>query len=273
MPETQQTAGALFRAGNLDAAIEAANAEVRRKPGDLGGRVLLAELLMFAGNLERADTILDAASQADPSAAIVVAEFRQLLRADLARRQFARDGARPRVSRRADRAVARRLGGAGGAARRRCRTKPRARAAEAEALRPRVPGSLKREGGEVAFDDFRDVDDLCAGFFEVLTTNGKYFWVPTERVASIQFHPPLRPRDLVWRRATISVNRGPDGEVYIPAIYDSADPDLPDNYRLGHGTDWTDDQAGPVRGIGQRVFLAGDDAYPIMEIAELSFAE
>ena len=50
-------------------------------------------------------------------------------------------------------------------------------------------------------------------------------------------------------------------------------PILPDNYRLGHGTDWTDDQAGPVRGIGQRVFLAGDDAYPIMEIAELSFAE
>ena len=272
MPETQQTAGELFRAGNLNDAIAAANAEVRRKPGDLGGRVLLAELLIFAGNLERADTILDAASQADPSAAIVAAEFRQLLRADLARRQFARVGRvpefldEPTAPLRAALAaqVALRGGDAGEAA---------ARAAEAEALRPRVPGSLKQEGGEIAFDDFRDVDDLCAGFFEVLTTNGKYYWVPTERVAAIQFHPPLRPRDLVWRRATISVNRGPDGEVYIPAIYDSADPDLPDNYRLGHGTDWTGGQAGPVRGIGQRVFLAGDDAYPIMEIAELSFSE
>ena len=190
MPETQQTAGELFRAGNLDGAIAAANAEVRRKPGDLGGRVLLAELLIFAGNLERADTILDAASQADPSGAIVVAEFRQLLRADLARRQFARMGRVPSFSASRPRRCAlpwRR--------RWRCAAampeKPPARAAEAEALRPRVPGSLKREGGEVAFDDFRDIDDLCAGFFEVLTTNGKYFWVPTERVASIQFHPPL----------------------------------------------------------------------------------
>jgi type VI secretion system protein ImpE len=271
MPETQQTAGELFRVGNLDGAITAANAEVRRKPGDLAGRILLAELLVFAGNLERADTILDVAGQADPSASIVVAEFRQLLRADLARRQFARAGRipefldEPTAPLRAALAahVALRGGDTGEAA---------SRAAEAEALRPRVPGSLKREGGEIAFDDFRDVDDLYAGFFEVLTTNGKYFWVPTERVESIQFHPPRRPRDLVWRRATISVNRGPDGEVYIPAIYDAADSDLPDHYRLGHGTDWTDDQAGPVRGIGQRVFLAGDEAYPIMEIAELSFA-
>ena len=145
MPETQQTAGELFRAGNLNGAIAAANAEVRRKPGDLGGRVLLAELLIFAGNLERADTILDAASQADPSGAIVVAEFRQLLRADLARRQFARDGARPRVSRRADRTVARRLGGAGGAARRRYRRSrgPRRRSRGAPAARAGQPEAAK----------------------------------------------------------------------------------------------------------------------------------
>jgi len=29
-----------------------------------------------------------------------------------------------------------------------------------------------------------------------------------ERVASIVFHPPKRPRDPAWRRATISVNQG-----------------------------------------------------------------
>jgi type VI secretion system protein ImpE len=271
MPESQETAGDLFRAGKLDAAIAAANAEVRRKPGDLGGRVLLAELLVFAGNLDRADTILDAASRLDPTASVVVAEFRQLLRADLARRQFARDGRvpefldEPTASLRAALAaqVALRAGDAAEAI---------ARAAEVEALRPRVPGRLKQAGAEIEFDDFRDADDLCAGFFEVLTTTGKYFRVPTERVESILFHRPQRPRDLVWRRATISVNRGPDGEVYIPAIYASTAPDLPDLYRLGHGTDWTGEEAGPVCGIGQRVFLAGDDTYPIMDIAELSFA-
>ena len=91
----QQTAGALFRAGKLADAVAAANAAVRKAPADLAPRVLLAELLMFAGNLERADVILDAGSSIDPQAAVVIAEFRQLLRAEMARRQQRRDGRLP----------------------------------------------------------------------------------------------------------------------------------------------------------------------------------
>jgi len=274
-PKAHDTASSLFRAGQLGPAIAAANAEVRRRPGDLGARVLLAEFLLFAGTIERADTILDAAATADPTAAVVVAEFRQLLRAETARRQLIRDGRVPEflgdppAALRAVLAaqVALRAGDIAEAAR--C-------AAEAETVRPRVPGFLKagaatEGGGETAIDDFRDVDDLCAGFFEVLTTTGKYYWVPTERVASIVFHPPRRPRDLAWRRATISVNEGPDGEVYIPVIYDSLQPDLADDLRLGHSTEWSEEEMGPVRGTGQRVFLAGDDAHGIMDIAELRF--
>src|ERR1700722_5494912 len=91
----QATAGALFSAGRLADAVTAANAAVRKAPADLAPRVLLAELLLFAGNLERADVILDAGSVVDPQAAVVIAEFRQLLRADIARRQQRRDGRLP----------------------------------------------------------------------------------------------------------------------------------------------------------------------------------
>jgi type VI secretion system protein ImpE len=270
MPETQDTAGSLFRARRLGPAIAAANAEVRRKPGDLGARILLAELLVFAGNLDRADVILDAASQADPTAAVVVAEFRQLLRADIARRQLSRDGrvpeflGEPTPALRAALAahVALRAGDVAEAAR---------QAAEAEAARPQVAGVMSLGGNDTAFDDFRDVDDLCAGYFEVLTTTGKYYWIPTERVASITFHPPHRARDLAWRRATMSVNAGPDGEVYLPVIYDTNQSDLGDDYRLGHTTDWIGEEGDPVRGVGQRVFLVGEEAHGIMDLGELRF--
>ena len=94
-PADQQTAGALFRAGKLADAVAAANAAVRKSPADLAPRVLLAELLLFAGNLERADVILDAGSSVDPQAAVVIAEFRQLVRAEMARRQQRRDGRLP----------------------------------------------------------------------------------------------------------------------------------------------------------------------------------
>ena len=176
-PADQQTAGALFRAGNLADAVAAANAAVRKAPADLAPRVLLAELLLFAGNLERADVILDAGSSVDPQAAVVIAEFRQLVRAEMARRQQRRDGRLPEFLGEPTAALATILQ-ATIALRAGDTAEAGALAAKAETLRPRVTGSIDGK----AFDDFRDADDLQAGYFEVLTTTGKYFWIPTERI-------------------------------------------------------------------------------------------
>jgi type VI secretion system protein ImpE len=264
--ETELTANALFRAGKLTAAINAANAAVRKSPAELGSRVLLAELLLFAGNLERPDNILDAAAEIDPTAMVGVAEFRQLIRAATARREHTRDGRVPEFLDEPTPAL--RSGLAALVALRAGDTEQAARhAAEAEAVRPQVPG----RAGDVQFDDFRDADDLHAGFFELLTTTGKYFWIPTERMASIEFHPPRRPRDLLWRRASVSVIAGPDGEVYLPAIYDSGQPDLADEFLLGRATDWIGSEGGLIRGVGQREFVVGDDAVGIMELSTLRF--
>jgi type VI secretion system protein ImpE len=266
MSETGATAGDLFRAGKLTDAVAAASGAVRKAPGELSPRVLLAELLLFAGNLERADVILDAASLIDPQAAVVVAEFRQLLRAETARRQLRRDGRLPgflgapteALAATLEAYVALRAGDAAATA---------TLAAKAEQLRPRVAGTADA----TAFDDFRDADDLTAGFFEVLTSTGKYFWIPTERIEQIQFHPPKRPRDLCWRRVSMSVRGGPDGDVYLPAIYGDDDPARADDYRLGRATDWVRTGDGPVRGVGQRMFLAGEDMISIMDLGLIEF--
>ena len=77
------------------AAVTAANDAVRRAPTDLGPRLLLAELLLFQGRFDRIDTLLDAAAQLEPAAAVGVAEFRQLLRAEIWRRQMLTEGRVP----------------------------------------------------------------------------------------------------------------------------------------------------------------------------------
>ncbi len=266
MSESGMDAAALFRAGRLAEAVEAAGGAVRRAPADFGARYLLAELLLLAGNLERADVILDAAATVDAGGAVTVAEFRQLLRAETARRQLHRDGRVPEFlgdptpAQQASlaAAVALRAGDLGAA---------KAHADEAEAVRPRAPG----RSGATSFDDFRDADDMCAGFFEVLTTTGKYYWIPTERVASMEFHPVTRPRDLRWRRVSVSVQDGPDGDVYMPVNYWSDDPALPDALRLGRATEWIEEAGAPVRGLGQRIFLAGDEALEASALGELDF--
>lgn len=263
--------GRLFREGNLAGALTAANAAVRRAPTDIGARVLLAELLAFSGNIERADVVLDACGDLDPTAAIVVAEFRQLLRGELARRQLFSDGrvpeflGEPTAAQRSSLAaiVALRNGDVSESAR---------LAAEAEEARPHPTGTA----GGTAFTDMRDADDLLASCFEVITTTGKYFWIPPERVLLLEFHAAKRPRDLFWRRATMQVADGPDGDVYLPAIYPPTTMEtataMTDALKLGRATDWHQAGSnGPTLGLGAVTILVGEEALTWLEMDKVSF--
>ena len=255
----------LFEAGQIDAAIQEAQAEVRRHPSDVSHRSLLAELLCFA-DLERADTQLETIGRQDPQSMVGVSLFRQLIRAELARQQFYREGrlpeflgtVSPRLQLHLQASIALREG------------RP-AEAAEllqqAETQRPATAGTCNGQ----PFDDLRDLDDLTASFFEVLTTTGKYYWVPMEQVVEIEFQPPVRPRDQFWRGTRMVVRGGPDGEVFLPVLYAGSEADADDRLRLGRASDWRGGEGEPVRGIGRRSFLAGDQDLSIMELQSLTF--
>jgi type VI secretion system protein ImpE len=117
------------------------------------------------------------------------------------------------------------------------------------------------------------LDDLTSSFLEVITSTGKYFWVPLEKIQRLEFRPPRLTRDLIWRSAQIEVAGGPDGEVYIPVLYPTAPPESDPQLLLGRGTEWIGGKGAPVRGIGQRTFLVGDSDRPILELGELVFLQ
>jgi type VI secretion system protein ImpE len=266
-PPTGEPPGALFRQGDLHGAIEVAGQAVRLAPSDVARRLLLAELLVFDGNLARADTVLNAAAAVDPGLAVVVAEFRQLVLAAGIRKQVLGEGRAPEFLGGATESqqhllralLALREGDQAGAA---------LAAKAAEAARPASPGRLLIGSEWREFADFRDACDLWGGTMEVLTTTGRYFWIPLENIISLQFQPAVRPRDLAWRRCTMDVRNGPEGDVYVPALYHA--PEATDvALRLGRATEWTNEA--PVRGRGQRLFLAGEDGSPIQSLTEISF--
>ena len=99
---------------------------------------------------------------------------------------------------------------------------------------------------------------------QVITTTGKYFWIPPERVLLLEFHKAKRPRDLFWRRATMQVADGPDGEVYLPALYPPTTGTaaaMTDALRLGRATDWHQaGDGGPTLGLGAVTILVGEEA-------------
>jgi len=263
------TAGEAFRAGDLAAAVAAAQAAVRAAPRDSGARWLLAELMLFAGDAERADKMLDAAVLEDPSPAVL--EFRKLLRAEVIRQQVWNEGRAPKFS--GDEATLAQQAAVRAAvlARANAPEDAAAEAMAAEEARPRVAGTAElADGTTIAFDDLRDADDLLAPMVEVLTTAGEHILVPLDRVALLEFETPRRPRDLAWRRTTIELKDGTEGVVYMPTIY-AGPGDQPDPLRLGRATEWTTGP-GPVRGRGQRLFLVGEEAVPLGDLAALRFA-
>jgi type VI secretion system protein ImpE len=256
----------LYQAGQLAEALAAAADEVKRHPLDPGPRAFLCELLCFAGDIERADRQLDALGTEDPKAVLGIALFRHLLRAEQARAQFYSEGRLPEFLDQPSSGL-------------RCRLEAsirlrEGRAGEAAELLERAEEERPKPNGicdGTAFDDLRDLDDLTASFFEVLTSNGKYYWIPIERTEVLEFQPPERPRDLLWRRVHMVVRGGPDAHVFLPALYPGSHAESDDRLRLGRLTQWRGGDGAPVRGVGQRMFLVGDQDRSIMELEKITF--
>jgi type VI secretion system protein ImpE len=263
MPEDVR---ALLHQNRLDDAIAAQIEVVRARPAEADARALLAEFLCLAGQWERADKQLDLIGTQQPGLAVGVALFRQLIRGAIAREEVFLKGAVPEM-----------IGGA---------TEPlqatlaalldlrdgseeAASATLRAAEERRAPLSGSCDGKP--FDDIRDGDDLTACLLEVISSTGKYFWVPWERVADLELEKPRSVRERIWRQASLSVRDGPDGIVYIPALY----PVLPNRTlsveaRLGRLTDWIELGGGAMVGIGVRTLLIGEHGLTLDEITSLS---
>ncbi len=265
MSETQ-AAKEHFQAGQLKEAIDAALAQVKANPTDLDGRGLLAELLCFAGEWERADKQIDTLGHQDPEAIVGLSLIRQLIRAEVTRKECMEEGRAPELLAEPTPFITKSLE-ALAAIRENDAQQAVALLAEGEAARPTVSGVCNGE----KIEGFRDLDDLVSGVCEVLTSTGKYYWIPIERIQTVEFRPPQRPRDLLWRQAEMTVEDGPYGDVFLPVIYSSPADRLDDQLRLGRGTEYDEGEQQPTRGVGQRMYLAGEDAIPIMQIESIDF--
>lgn len=253
--------------GDLDEALRLAKQSVAATPGDVPARYVLAELLCFTGEFERADAQLDAAAPLDPNHAVAVNEFRQIVRAEVARQDFHARGRVPEFWREPDEALRERLVAAVA-----LRAGDRAGAAAALGRAEARRTALSVRVGDDLCDDIRDGDDLLGDVLELLTQDGRYFWAPFSALRRLSFQPVQRARDLLFREARIEFIDGMEGTVYIPVLYagsaGATEPDL----RLGRATDWRGAEPDPIRGVGQRVLLTPDRDYGVLELTTLEFA-
>lgn len=254
-----------FEAGDLEQAVATALESVKSNPTDLEKRMVLCQMLSFAGELERVDKQLDLLGTQSPDVAAGLAEFRQLIRAEQARREFYAEGRVPEFL--GEPTESQKLHLKASIA---LREDDAAQALEllsqAAELEPEISGVCN--GKE--FSGFRDLDDLLGTTIEVLTNNGKYYWVPASRIRELTFQPMELYHHLLWRRADIDVEDGPVGVVHLPVIYGFPNLAVDDKAKLGRLTDWHEIPDGPTVGIGQKTWLVGDEDLPIMSIESFS---
>jgi type VI secretion system protein ImpE len=255
----------LLDAGQLSAAIEQLNQDVRSHPGDSRLRTFLFELLCFAGDYARAERQLDVIGHQSASAEVGVQVYRNILTAEQNRRRLFSEGLRPdflfdppaythvhldAVNRLRESQPA----------------EAEALVEQSEAARPSLKGRLEGQ----PFADFRDVDDLLGPFLEVIVHNN-YVWFPFEQISHLTISPPKRLRDLLWIPGTLESHLGAVGDVFLPVLYAGSSEHGDDQVKLGRMTDWKAVREGLVLGLGQRLFLIDGVERPMLEVREVAF--
>lgn len=241
----------LLSAGQLQQAIEHAQQSLRQAPANGELRACLIELLCLAGDLERADDLLTHLVKRHPAWLSGATNVRQLLRAQQARIAL-------RQGRLAEDVVA-----------------PAGPELEAllslhlhlsqgdieSACQDAIQLELNREIvhfriGE-AVGPLRDCDDSLNGFLEGLGTDGRYYLWLWKDIQSVQLHSPGSPVELIWRRATIDLLDGRQGEAFLPLTYAAS---VSDSQKMGRETDWLCHADDLVTGLGLKLYLLGDEA-------------
>lgn len=224
----------LFRAGKLDEAIGAVGAALRSSPTDLSSRTFLFELLVFAGEYDRAEKQLDVVARSSSDAEMGAWMYRSAIHAEKVRQEMFETGSLP----------------AGG-------------------VPPGAPGgTLNGESVEAV----SDADPRIGARLEVFAA-GQYTWIPFEQIERVTAEPPSRLRDLLWIPARVKVKEEYTGlelgEVLIPAMAPGSSHHEDDLVRLGRMTDWMDAGDGTEVPIGQKLLLVDGEEFPLLELREL----
>lgn len=258
----------LLQNGELVAAISSLTDEIKRSPMDATARTFLFELLCFAGDHVRAGKQLDAIGQLsrDTDSRTAVQLYQELLNAESARQRTFREGTPPRFLLEPPAAVSLHLDALKQSQQGQLDL---ARATLDRASEQTKP--LRLEAAGLVAEDFRDGDDFLAPVLEVFSRSS-YFWVPWEHLQYLEVNPPKNFRDLLWTPARLATFDGQLGEVFLPNLYPGTFAAQDDLVRLGRKTEWVDTGAGIVRGLGQKMFLIGDDARTLLELGELRFS-
>jgi type VI secretion system protein ImpE len=99
--------------------------------------------------------------------------------------------------------------------------------------------------------------------------DGRYYWVPFERIRSIRLEAPSDLRDVVWMPAKLGLANGGEAAALIPARYPGSEADGDAMVRLGRKTEWDEVAPDTFHGRGQRMFATAGGEYALLSVRHI----
>ncbi|MES9850215.1 MAG: type VI secretion system accessory protein TagJ [Candidatus Thiodiazotropha sp. L084R] len=133
-------------------------------------------------------------------------------------------------------------------------------------LAPTTPGTIDDQ----AFNWLADADTRIGPMFEAIV-NGRYYWIPMQRIKKISIDPPEDLRDMVWTPAHLTFENEGESVALLPARYPGTENETETALKLSHKTEWLTPADGVYIGLGQRMLASDQDEYPLLNTREIEF--
>jgi type VI secretion system protein ImpE len=256
----------LIKANRLTDARSRLIDEVKGAPNDSRSRTLLAQVLLFLGEWDKAERHLEILAMQSASTEIGVQVYRNLVSAERERSEVCAGKRRPAFLGTAPAWLDLYLTA--------CEKLRGGEIDEADKLFGEVGEHASEASGTLDGCDFTgasDADSLLSRFLEVFV-HERYLWLPFTSLRELSIPTPKTLLDTLWTPAAITTWEGLTTSCFLPVTYPLPAGEGDDLVRLGKMTDWQDLGGGYFRGRGQRVLLIGEQEKGILEIRELAFA-
>jgi type VI secretion system protein ImpE len=255
----------LIRSGDLAGALAAVQRRVKAHPEDARERVFLFQVLCLMGAWERAMTQLEVIDKLDAAALSLVRSYAAVIQCERFRAEVFLGQRAPVVFGEPQSWLASQLESV--------RLLAHGRASDAAALRDLVGETASAISGSIdgqAFAWLMDADPrlgpVCEAFLD-----GKYYWIPFNRIARLVIEAPTDLRDLVWAPAQFTWTNGGEAIGFIPARYPGSESSTDAAVKMSRKTDWQELAPGYQIGMGQRLLATDNTDYALLDVREICF--
>lgn len=238
---------------------------IRNDPANVKHRILLFQLSCILGDYDRALNQLTVIGEMSDQALAMVQTYRELIQCDQLRRSVFEGKKTPLVFGEPEAWM--------GDVLESLKLQAMGKYEEANDIRMKAYEQVDVRSGSINGEPFEWLADADSRLWPVVEAviNGKYYWVPMNRIANIAIDAPEDLRDFVWLPVQFTwVNEG-QAIGFIPVRYPESEASEDGMIKMAKKTEWNQVYENVYEGLGQKMLASESQDFALLDIRTIEF--